>query len=281
MRRINLARPVSGLLVLCLSLLGANQKSRAEEPCTETPVISVPVRPTVAYASDTTKCGVVEADLGGQRTWIQAGDRQDTGLFGMRFGITHNLDFHWQGGSYINVVDSSGGSRGGFGENWVGLKYRFLEQTKFRPAMGVFYDAKIPSDDASDTFGTGKFDQSAALIFSKDIRPEHLDFNIIPFLAGRPSAPGDDFNTGLALACYTPLSKKFTLVTEGYGATFLNPSNPGYASMMAGLMYTVKPRLVLDAGTDWGVTHAAPDRRVYAGVTVAMANVYGLLLPHR
>lgn len=276
-----LKNAVRVLAVSLASLLFPTQQSLAEEPCAENQVVSVPSRPTVSNATDTTRCGVVELDLGGQRAWIGEGQRQETLLLGLRFGLTRNLDFHWQGGSYVNSVDAAAGSRGGFGENWVGLKYRFVEQTKLRPSMGVFYDMKIPSDERSNSFSTGKFDQALSLLFSKDIHPVHFDFNIFPLLAGKPSASGHDFNTGLALSCNIPLTRKLTMVAEGYGATYLNPSNPSYSSVMGGLTYMVKPRLVLDLGSDWGLTHTAPEQRVYGGITLALANVYSLLRPDR
>jgi hypothetical protein len=265
-----------------LILAPGMQKSAAQEvPCSETPVVSVPFRPTVSTATDTTKCGIVEFDSGGQRTWPGDGSRQEAFLFGLRMGLTHNLDLHWRGGSYLHFVGSDDSARDGFGENWVGVKYRFLEQTKERPALGVFYNVKIPGEADADPFATGTSDQALSLLFSKDIRTIHFDFNLTPQLAGRQGAAGHDYNTGFALAGFVPLRRHFTFVGEGYGASFLNPASPAFASLMAGLTYQVNPRWVLDAGSDWGLTAAAPAHRLYGGITIAMANAFGLFRPRR
>lgn len=43
--------------------------SSPETPCISSSVISVPSRPTVASATDTTQCGVVELEYGLERQW--------------------------------------------------------------------------------------------------------------------------------------------------------------------------------------------------------------------
>jgi hypothetical protein len=43
---------------------------------------------------------------------------------------------------------------------------------------------------------------------------------------------------------------------------------------MVGVTYQQNPRLVLDAGFDIGVSHDAPRKRAFVGVTYALANVY-------
>jgi len=66
-------------------------------------------------------------------------------------------------------------------------------------------------------------------------------------------------------------------VIEAYGYTFLNPNSPAFASLMAGVTYQARSRLVLDSGFDLGVTPDAPRERVYVGITYAIADVYSWL----
>lgn len=248
--------------------------------CVNSAVISVPSRPTVANATDTTACGVAELEYGLERQWPGAGANRDDLTGGLRFGLTHNLDFHWSSSDFLHVKDQSG-DRTGFGDSWLGLKYRLVKQGKVRPSLGVFYQAKVPSAKAALGLGSGEVDHSLSLLVSKDVFRVHLDFNLIELLTGRSKNAGLDHGTGFALASTTRLSNRLNLVVEPYGYNSLNQSTPGFASVMAGFTYKVLPRLYLDSGVNVGVSSSAPSHRVFVGVTYAIANVYSWVLPQR
>jgi hypothetical protein len=221
---------------------------------------------------------VVEAEYGFERQWPGGGAHRDDFSGGLRLGLTPHLDFHWASGDFYNIVDEAG-TRTGFGDTWLGLKYHFLAQTRLRPSLGIFYQAKVPTADVTKEIGSGEVDHAISFLVSKDISRFHFDFNLSPLLAGRHGSPGVDHNTGLALSFSVPLTRRLSLVGEGYGYTSLNDQTPAIASVMAGATYQLHPRLVLDAGIDTGATPAAPPERVYVGVTYAMANLYSLLRP--
>ncbi|HUA14144.1 MAG TPA: transporter [Verrucomicrobiae bacterium] len=265
--------------LLALSLSGfvcgsaAQQAGNNESPCLASKIVSVPNRPTVASATDTTQCGTLEAEYGTERQWLGGGAHRGDLTGGLRLGLTPNLDLHWASGDYLSF-DGMPGSESGFGDTWLGLKYRYLTQTRARPSLGIFYTAKIPTASAAYGLGSGRFDHSLALLVSKDIHPFHFDFNVIPQLVGRPAAAGYDHNVGLALANWLPLTRRFSLVAEPYGYTALNAGTPAFSSLMLGGTYQLNPRVVLDTGVDAGMTHGAPQKRVYVGATCALANVY-------
>jgi Putative MetA-pathway of phenol degradation len=273
-------RYLSAVAGLCLGMVlpAATQAEGPEQACLSTVISSVPSRPTVSNGADTTQCGVVEAEYGLERQWPGGGAHRDDLSGGLRLGLTPRLDFHWASGDFWNIVDGSG-RRTGFGDTWLGLKYRFLSQTKHRPGLAVFYQAKVPSADETRGFGSGQVDHAISFLVSQDIHRFHFDFNATPLLAGRQGAPGVDHNTGLALSFSVPLTARLGLVAEGYGYTFLNQENPAFASTMAGVTYQVHPRLLLDTGMDVGVSPDAPHKRIYVGVTYAIGNLYAWIRP--
>lgn len=249
----------------------------AKEPsCLSSTITSVPSRPTASNGADTTQCGVMEVEYGFDHQWQQGNAYLNDLAGGLRLGITPNLDFHWASTSFLNIAAPQQ-SETGFGDSWLGLKYHFASQTKYRPAVGVFYQAKVPS--AMGDLGSGEIDHSLSFLFSKDVRRTHFDFNVIPYLAGRPHAVGHDRNVGLALSASHPLSRRLSLVGEGYGYTALNGASPAFASTMIAGTYQVGPQLVLDSGVDWGVTSAGPRARIFFGMTYAIANVYRWIKP--
>jgi len=251
----------------------AQEDSSKEVSCVSSTIASVPSRPTASNGADTTQCGVVEVEYGFDQQWPQSNAHVNDIAGGLRLGLLPNLDFHWASTSFLSIVDQAG-DRTGFGDTWLGLKYRFWSQTRRRPTMGLFYQAKIPSASDKKDLGTGQVDQSLSFLFSKDVSRFHIDFNVIPYLAGRPTSAGCDHNTGFALSASIPVAKKLSLVGEGYGYTSLNGAHPAFASTMVGTTYQVGPRLILDGGVDVGVTSYAPRARIYVGITCAIANAY-------
>jgi hypothetical protein len=235
-------------------------------------------RPTVANATDLTQCGVVELEYGLERLWPGGGAQHSDFSGGLRFGVIPNLDFHWFAGDFLRFTDPSG-SRTGYGDNWLGLKYRSLTQTSRRPSLGVMYMAKVPTGNFRLGLSSGQVDHAFSFLVSKDFHPFHFDFNVIPQLIGRSVPSGFDRNLGLAWATWLPVTKRLTLVAEPYGYTTLNAETLGFASVMVGSSFQVHPRLYLDTGMDVGVTAGAPHKRIYGGFTVAVANIYRWLQP--
>src|SRR5262249_53310710 len=143
-----------------------DQPSSSERSCRNSNVNSIPSRPTVANATDPTQCGVVEFEYGLERQWPGGGANRDDLSGGIRFGITPDLDFHWSSSDFVHLNDANG-DRTGFGDTFLGLKYRFFKQRKYVPSMGVFYAAKVPTANVFLGLGTGQVDHSISFLASK------------------------------------------------------------------------------------------------------------------
>jgi hypothetical protein len=261
------------LLLGCAVFAPGQEEPKSSEPCTGVSVESVPSRPTVSNSTETTQCGVVEVEYGFGREWPGAGGHEDALSGGLRLGLTHNFDFHWSSDSFIKVVDAAG-TRRGYGDNWLGAKYRFFSQSRHLPSVGVFYMAKIPTASVSTGLGSGKIDHFLSGLFSKRVGPASVDFNVAELFAGRPGVAGFDHHTELALSAAFPATHRLGIIAEAYGDTFLNEETPAFAAAMVAVTYKVQRRLVLDAGLDFGVTSGSPRKQVFAGITYAIANVY-------
>ena len=264
----------------CILVSAEEQPSSSEASCLNTNVASVPSRPTVTSATDTTQCGVAEIEYGLERQWPGARAKRDDLTGGLRFGLTPDLDFHWSSSAFVHFMDGSG-DRTGFGDTWLGLRYRFLKQTKHRPSFGLFYQAKIPSASVALGLGSGQVDYSLAFLASKDFRRFHFDLNAIQLFLARPAAAGFDHETGFALANWYTFSRRLSAVLEPYGYSSLNQGTPAFGSVTVGFNYKVQPRLYVDSGLDVGVTTGAPRKRVFIGITYAVANVYAWARPGR
>lgn len=243
-----------------------------EESCASGPVSAKPTRPNFSYSTETTQCGVVEVDYGWTRQWPGAGEHQDFFSSGFRVGITPALDFRWGADNYIS--DTTGGtSVSGTGDNWLGARYRFHDQSALTPALGLVYSVKVPTASALKGLGSGYVDHAFTLIASKDFGKYHFDFNAVSTLADAPAGFGN--GTVFSLACSRPLTRRLTVVGESYGGS--QPDGGRHASVLVGTAYSVSPKLVLDSAIESGVAGSAPRKRLLLGATCAIGHISSLV----
>jgi hypothetical protein len=114
-------------LISCITISCTTTFSSAQEPgsanssessCTNTNFVSIPSRPTVTSATDTTACGVAELEYGLERQWPGGGANRDDLSGGLRFGLTPKLDFHWFSSDFVHLMNREG-DRTGYGDNWL------------------------------------------------------------------------------------------------------------------------------------------------------------------
>jgi len=162
----------------------------------------------------------------------------------------------------------------GVGDNWLGPQYRFYKQTPRVPSLAVSYQIKFPSASAAKGLGSGRVDHAFTFLASKDIKGFHFDYNVSAFLV-RPQSGGPfDRNMQMNLAFSHPLPGNFGFTGEFYGNTELNAHQPGFASTLYALTYSVSKRLVLDGGIEVGLSRFAPEKHVFAGFTYSIVNLY-------
>jgi hypothetical protein len=172
------------------------------------------------------------------------------------------------------------GGQIGTGDNWFGPQIRFYHQTAHVPTLSIAYAVKAPTASTTKGFGSGRVDHAITMLESKDLAGFHFDVNETYFLIGRQNASGFDENLQMNLALSHPLKGHLSINGEFYGDTELNASQPAFASTLWALTYGITPRLVIDGGIDEGLTHGANQKRVFAGVTYSIANLYSAIARH-
>jgi hypothetical protein len=264
---------ISIVALLFFALPARAQFPRHQTGCYDDKVQVNPNRPTVANPADITQYGALELEYGWDHGWPPTGQRfSDAGGL-LKFGLLCDVEIRWTTTTFLSQTDSSGTQRG-FGDNWLGPQIRFVHQSAHVPAIAFSYAVKIPSASATKGLGSGRVDHQFTLLASKDILGVHFDANATAFLIGRPSLAGFDRNEQFNLAFSHTLYKTLQIQGELYGNTQLNLTTPGFASGLAALVWIVTPRLEIDAGMDTGMTQFAPRRRIFAGFTYSIANLY-------
>ena len=246
---------------------------RHQTGCYEEPIKANPNRPTVANPADITQYGVLEIEYGWDRTSLGAGARLDDLVGLLKFGMLCDIELRWSTTSVL-IENQQDAGQTGIGDNWFGTQIRFYKQTKHVPSLAFSYAVKAPTASTMKELGSGRVDHQFTFLASKDIQSVHFDFNTSYFLLGRPEASGFNSQWQMNLSFSRPIHGNLGFTGEFYGDTELNAQNPAFASTLWALTYNILPRLVVDGGIDVGLTHGAPQKRFFAGVTYSITNLY-------
>ena len=250
----------------CLLLL-APALGSAQQGASSDIITAVPNRPTVSNPADPTQRGVLEIEEG-----IAAAPKLQELQGLLKFGLTRDFELRLGSNSFqhdatIHTI--------GIGDTTVGFKYRFLHQNGAVPALAIGYAAKLAT--ASGALGSGQIDHQLTALASKDFGLSHFDVNLNLNWFGRRGHASYTFDVLPTLSWSHPLGerlKKFDVEAEVWGESSPVASQPASISTLYALAYTVKPRLVLDAGASFGHMGPVPAATFLAGFTYSIADLY-------
>ena len=232
---------------------------RAEEP------IQVnPNRPTFASPAMTTQIGVAELELGLQYTLPREGGDVAFTPFLVKLGLAKPLELRVGGGGLLRQAPSGALAATGFGDVTVGAQWTYLHDGLFGLDQAVQLTVKVPTADSSQGLGTGHPDETAMILFSRDIGPYHADANVLMTWLGE--AGSKERQPAAALAVSRTLSEQWSLTGELYwiGGT---TENETLVSNLWCVARKISSRLVLDAGLDVGLSHGAQRVSFFGGFT--------------
>jgi hypothetical protein len=211
---------------------------------------------------------MLEADYGWITQPTDNGSRQHAFGGALRYGVTPRLDVRW--GTTNSIMQVGESFVQGTGDQWLGARFRFHEQTPSTPAFALMYNFKFPTASSEKGFGSGYVEQTFLFIASKDIARFHLDFNTVGDLTG--NGTGHDGGVLFGLALWRPVNGKLAFVIESYGGTQPGTTNR-LGTAVAGATYNVSPRLVFDTAYYQTYTAASPRRQFTIGVTYTIGPV--------
>lgn len=262
--------PVIFCVLSCVSV----RRSMADEE-----IVSVPNRPGVANPADATQKGVLEIEYGWDRAFRSQNFKTYTDAVGfIRFGLTDDIELHLGMVNYVSQRSQEhDGRRSGIGDTFPGFKYRLLEQNDVWPTLSFAYDVKIPTASRKKGLGSGRVDHNLTFLASKNLLGLDWDFNYVLGWIGKEGKKSFDDSHLFAVAFARPLFGPLGITGEIYGGPRINRKIAGFASTDWALTYSVNPRVTLDAGVDVGLTSAARDITYFAGITIAVIDLYRLL----
>jgi hypothetical protein len=262
LRPYNTLQPVSPhatRLLIFVSLFSCGVVFAQDQDVDE--ITAVPNRPTVSTPAQPVQPGVLETEWG----LDASGSEQDiNGL--LKFGVSKNFELRVTNDPLLADFGTHGA-----GDSGAGFKYRFTQDSGFRPSLAFMYMAKLPT--AGNVLGSGEVDHAFTFLASKDLGKHHFDFNSVVNLLGTPQG-GFDHDVLNALAWSHPLRGKWSVTAEFSAATSPNVFTSANAQVLISAVYTVRPRLVLDCGMAARLTGDIPDATFVAGFTYSIAGLY-------
>lgn len=245
----------------------------------EDDIVATPNRPGVANPADVTQKGVLEIEYGWDRAFRSQNFKTYTDAVGLiRFGLTEDIELHLGMVNYISQRSQDhDGRRSGVGDTFPGFKYRLSKESGIWPTLSLAYDVKVPTASKKNGLGSGRVDHNLTFLASENVLGLDWDFNYVLGWIGKEGKKSFDDSHLFALAFSRPLFGPLGISGEIYGGPRVNRQTAGFASTDWALIYTVNPRVTLDAGVDIGLTSAARDVTYFAGVTIAVVNLYRVL----
>ncbi|MCE1246562.1 MAG: transporter [Firmicutes bacterium] len=220
-------------------------------------------RPLITEDAPTNGKGVLQFEAGQDWVAMSNKDKISSQTYTLSYGITKNIDFAIDKTVNFNMP-FRGNSYKAVGDSTFSLKYRFQDETKYRPALGVKLYADIC--DGDDTASTGETEYQVNFFATRNVGFATFHANLGATLM-RPFENSKHYILyNYNLAFEKPLNDKFTIVGEILGTSSAHTAGPAAAQL--GFTYQLSPNITLDAGYTRGLNSQAPRGDFTTGVTI-------------
>jgi hypothetical protein len=237
----------------------------------------VPYRPSVASPADLPAPGWPELEAG--ISWAKGGDTAKSFSSPVTFKLAWSESwailigtdaYDWQRATGAGLGAGPGNFDGGTahsgGDTTVTLKYKWPVNDHL--ALGAELGVALPT--ARPPIGSGGTDWGINTIASFDYPGVHVDVNVAGAHLGAVDAPQKPWQGGWAVAASHPLDERFGVTGELSGVVQRGTS--AQTQGLAALNYNVSRALVLDVAVTAGLSRAAPDWQLMAGMTVRLGH---------
>ncbi len=210
----------------------------------------------------TTEAGHTGISLNYFSTQIRGSEAQSAPNITVTYGQTPKLELDLLAG--LATARASGTDRQtGFGDIVLGARWRFAEETRRAPQVGLAYFLKVPTASTTYGLGTGKADHLLYLMAAKSYGKAYV-FGQAG--CGCPGMKGQKNNAVYGLACTYQTTEKLVLGVQVYGNTTPADGVPGELAYGVGLTdnYAANQALLVAASHS---TRGLSDLNLYVGIT--------------
>lgn len=225
-------------------LVLAPSSGQPANPCDDPELQPNSMSPTWNIQAVTVQCGALETDnlavvqpLGnGAQQWILSATA--------KYGLTPRLQLRWILPG--RIAQHANGTRPvlGITDQAAGALYHFHDQAAWTPDLAIDYAYKIPTANPSKAFGSGYPDHVMTFVASRDLGPNHLDFNLAGTLAGGPRGFDPALQSGLGLS--HTFAHRLMATLEAFGGS-QPATGDRLGAVLLGGSWGLRPSLALNA----------------------------------
>jgi len=260
---------LTAILLIFVGIANAQQSSDDEEE-----KFIEPSRPNVANPAEFQKPGVLQVEYGYDANFRGEDFRwQQTAPLTVRLAAGKRLLFDFNIDTIISEKPEMQQRETGVGDTRVGVQALALEDTERHSALAFAYYAKVPTASFEKELGTGRTDHKLVAFLSKKVGETDIDFNAAYLNVGREENDRRASGGQAALSFTREFKNHFGLIGELAGQSEDDVLPRGIFALGA-VTYKFNKRVQFDAGMRFGLNKEAPRVRVFAGITVGVADLF-------
>ena len=231
----------------------------------ESPAV-VAYRPSVATPADLPAPGWPQLEAGWNEAKGGSLARSESVPVAFRLAWSESWGLVVGTDAYDWQQDFDGNTAHSGGDTALQLKYRLPVNDSL--SLGAQFGVALPT--ARPPIGTGKADWGGIGIASFDTNIAHVDVNVAGIRLGAVDEGQGQWQGQWAIAASRSLPQGFSATCELSGIAQHGTS--AQAQALAGVNYNVSRQVVLDMAVVAGLSRAAPNWQVTAGVTVQLGH---------
>jgi hypothetical protein len=234
-----------------------------------------PDRPDVTNGTHIVEVGLLQVEVGVQHARIGPGLGNLGTPLTFRMGVFEWLEARASTDGFLHQSDMSA-SVSGAGNVQLGAKLRLFADPGGIPVLSILPTVALPVASVRKGLGSGDFDFTLVTLTGTDLgRTSHIDFNYGFGMIGAGQARPHFKQHLVSVSFSHSVTEQLSPYVEGFWFSKQDPDGGRAFSVDAGLIQAFTARLAVDGGISVGLTTAAPDLSVFAGVSVIVGDVLG------
>ena len=195
-------------------------------------------RPDVTNGTHIVDTGLLQAELGVQRTWQGAHRNLGTPLT-VRVGVLEWLEVRFGSDGFLRQRDD-GGTTSGAGNVQLGAKVRLFANPGGIPVLSVLPTINLPTASVSKGLGSGDIDSTLLVLTGTDLgRHSHIDANYGIGAIGAGQGQPHFAQHLMSVSVSHSLTEQTSPYLEGYWFSRQDPDGGRVASIDGGLIHAV------------------------------------------
>ena len=234
-----------------------------------------PDRPDVTNGTHIVDVGLLQIEVGVQHARMGTSQRSFGTPLAGRIGLSEWLEARISTDGFLRQTDDAS-TVNGAGNVQFGAKIRLFADPGGLPVLSILPTVNLPVASARKGLGSGDSDVTLVLLTGTDLgRTSHIDFNYGIGAIGAGQERPHFTQHLVSVSASHSVTEQLSPYIESFWFSRQDPDGGPVLSVDAGVIQALTARLAVDGGVTAGLSRAAPDLSVFAGVSIIVGDVLG------